>query len=40
MCWDEGLGAVNDGVDRACDCESNVKQGFIKVAVLSWKVGI
>ena len=40
MCWDERLGGVSRGVDGACDCESNVRQEFIKIAVLSWEVGI
>ena len=31
---------LSSGVDGTCDCESNVKQTFIKVAILSRKVGI
>ena len=40
MWWDEGLGAVSGGVDSTSDCESNVKEEFVKVAVLSWEGGI
>ena len=40
MYWDEGLGAVTGSADGARDCESNVKWEFIKVAVLSWEVGV